>query len=150
MNLFVYGTLMRGQSNEDRLSGARFIQLDRTRPRFSLVNLGPYPGLLHSGSTSVRGEVYEVDDRLLTSLDEFEDHPNLYLRTLVELESGLRVFAYVLRARHAVGAAALPGGDWRERGALPVPCDAAPPHRDRNAGEPWGANVFVDASLPAG
>ncbi len=51
----------------------------------SLYDLGPYPGLLLDGSNSlVTGEVYEVDDELLSELDEFEASSN-YVRKQAEI-----------------------------------------------------------------
>ena len=51
----------------------------------SLYDLGEYPGLVTGVSNSrVMGEVYEVDDELLSKLDEFEASTN-YLRKQVEI-----------------------------------------------------------------
>ena len=51
----------------------------------SLYDLGEYPGLVTGASNSnVIGEVYEVDDELLSKLDEFEASTN-YLRKQVEI-----------------------------------------------------------------
>ncbi|KAJ8967414.1 hypothetical protein NQ314_002921 [Rhamnusium bicolor] len=36
--------------------------------------------------TYVKGEVYEVDDKVLTKLDILEDHPNYYIRDLYDIE----------------------------------------------------------------
>jgi gamma-glutamylcyclotransferase (GGCT)/AIG2-like uncharacterized protein YtfP len=113
--LFVYGTLMQGECNAELMRTGRFIGNDRTGPYFSLVNLGTYPGLLPAGTTSVCGEVYDLDDGLLATLDEFEEHPLVYVRTRIDLESGLRAFAYVLRPEHANVSTVLLGGDWRQR-----------------------------------
>lgn len=115
MKLFVYGTLMQGECNEALMRQARFVGIDRTGPCFSLVNLGPYPGLLQEGTTHVCGEVYELDESLLATLDEFEEHPEVYVRRTIGLESGGSAFAYVLRPEHATAATWLPAGDWRQR-----------------------------------
>ncbi|MDX2020452.1 MAG: gamma-glutamylcyclotransferase family protein [Deltaproteobacteria bacterium] len=128
MKLFVYGTLMRGECNEERLRGARFIGVDCTPPIYSLVNLGPYPGLIEAGTTAVHGEVYEIDDVLLAALDAFEEHPDVYLRTMIDLESRQSAFAYVLRPEHAAAATPLARGDWRQRPAIEVPWDVGPLH----------------------
>lgn len=54
----------------------------------SLYDLGAYPGLLLNESNSlVRGEVYEVDDKTLNELDDFEASTN-YWRKQVEILFG--------------------------------------------------------------
>lgn len=54
----------------------------------NLYDLGPYPGLLSNKSNAVVvGEVYEVDDELLSRLDDFEATSN-YLRKQVEISMG--------------------------------------------------------------
>jgi gamma-glutamylcyclotransferase (GGCT)/AIG2-like uncharacterized protein YtfP len=54
----------------------------------SLYDLGAYPGLLVNESSSlVNGEVYEVDDEILSELDDFEASSN-YSRKQVEVYLG--------------------------------------------------------------
>lgn len=113
--LFVYGTLMRGEANAAWLDGARFLSVAQTPPAFTLVNLGPYPGLLANGTTCVGGEVYDVPDHLVPTLDAFEDHPTVYLRGSLALDCGQHAFAYFLRPQYAEGVPVLPGGDWKRR-----------------------------------
>ena len=71
--LFVYGTLLRGQRYHDAyLGGARFLEAAATAPTYSLYDMGAcdYPALVAQGSTSVAGELYEVDAPTLAALDE--------------------------------------------------------------------------------
>lgn len=116
--LFVYGSLLRGEDNHAFLAaapGARFLGEDRTKPCFRLVSLGPYPALVRGGAAAVVGEVYEVDEPTLISLDILEDHPDLYCRSTIEVEAFGDVEAYVMTAERAGDAPVLPGGDWRAR-----------------------------------
>jgi gamma-glutamylcyclotransferase (GGCT)/AIG2-like uncharacterized protein YtfP len=54
----------------------------------SLYDLGAYPGLLVNESSSlVNGELYEVDDEILSELDDFEASSN-YSRKQVEVFLG--------------------------------------------------------------
>lgn len=54
----------------------------------SLYDLGEYPGMLLDKSTSlVIGEVYEVDEKLLNILDQFEASSD-YWRKQVEISLG--------------------------------------------------------------
>jgi len=96
--LFVYGTLMRGQRNHSFLGDARHLGPERTAPAYTLVSLGPFPALRESGSTSVEGELYEVDSAILTALDQLEGHPDFYQRGAVELADGRAAVTYFLPA----------------------------------------------------
>jgi gamma-glutamylcyclotransferase (GGCT)/AIG2-like uncharacterized protein YtfP len=117
LNVFVYGTLLSGEPNHDRLRGARLIASTRTESRYTLLSLGPYPALVEGGTTSVAGEVYDVDDELLRALDRFEGVPSLYRRVRIHLLGGSVADGYALpRSRSASGKKhrLIPGGDWRE------------------------------------
>ncbi len=86
--VFVYGTLRRGGGGamSVRFPGARFIA--DAQVTGSLYDLGAHPGLLLNASGSpVTGEVYEVDDELLSKLDDFEA-ASRYRRKQVELSLG--------------------------------------------------------------
>jgi gamma-glutamylcyclotransferase (GGCT)/AIG2-like uncharacterized protein YtfP len=111
---FVYGTLLSGEPNHAQLGGARLLGPARTESRYMLVSLGPYPALLEGGTTSVVGEVYEVDDDLLAALDRFEGRPHLYQRTLVQLVGGESAHGYVLARAAQPRYPVIKGGDWRE------------------------------------
>jgi gamma-glutamylcyclotransferase (GGCT)/AIG2-like uncharacterized protein YtfP len=64
VELFVNGTLMRGDVLHRNLDGARFISEARTAPRYRLYSIGDvHPGMIdaESAGVSVSGEVYELD-----------------------------------------------------------------------------------------
>jgi gamma-glutamylaminecyclotransferase len=111
--LFVYGTLMRGQSAHALLGpGARFVAEARTEPKFMLADMGEYPALVEGGRTAVSGELYEVDDAVLVVLDDYEDVPHMYERRSVEI-GGQTAFVYLLRPELADGVPIIASGDWR-------------------------------------
>jgi gamma-glutamylcyclotransferase (GGCT)/AIG2-like uncharacterized protein YtfP len=112
--LFVYGTLMRGESNHGQLEGARFVGTARTSPAFQLVDLGEYPALLDGGSQAVAGEVYEVDDAMIARLDPFEASAS-YGRATIPLEDGRPAHAYLLPRGLLPGGRPIVSGDWRRR-----------------------------------
>lgn len=85
--LFVYGTLRRGQPAHHLMGAARFLGACRTTPAWRVLDLGEYPGLV-PGDTAVAGELYEVDDETLATLDEYEGCPTLFVRVDVELDDG--------------------------------------------------------------
>jgi gamma-glutamylcyclotransferase (GGCT)/AIG2-like uncharacterized protein YtfP len=96
VRVFVYGTLMYGEPNQGWLRGAPLVGCRHTAPRYMLVSLGPYPAMRGGGTTSVAGELYEVDDTALHAVDRFEGVPTLYRRVPVLLSDGECAQAYLL------------------------------------------------------
>ena len=70
-HLFVYGTLMRGQSRHSTITHHIANQGIKASTKGALYNLGDYPGMRCSASGTVQGELYEMDEVFLTlqSLD---------------------------------------------------------------------------------
>jgi gamma-glutamylcyclotransferase (GGCT)/AIG2-like uncharacterized protein YtfP len=95
--LFVYGTLMRGGSRHATLAGQRFVGEARTEPRYGLLDLGDYPGLVpcETGGRAVCGELYEVEGRMLPELDAVEGSPDWFRLGSVAVEGQVGpVYAY--------------------------------------------------------
>ncbi|XP_041372102.1 gamma-glutamylaminecyclotransferase-like [Gigantopelta aegis] len=88
---FVYGTLKRGQPNHYRLGEeygtSVLVGSARTVQQLPLVIASKYniPFLLYAAGkgTNVVGEIYEIDEKMLENLDEFECHPTFYERDIV-------------------------------------------------------------------
>jgi len=91
--IFVYGSLRRGGRWHHVLDGSRFVGLGRTRAEWTLVPVGPYPGLV-PGSESIEGELFLVSAEVLAVVDRLEEHPHLYRRTVLRLEDGRPCEAY--------------------------------------------------------
>ena len=115
IQLFVYGTLMRGEVGHRILGAAEFVAETQTEAVYTLVDLGDYPALLKGGSQTVAGELYRVHVHELPALDEYEDCPEIYAREQTTLACGQRAHIYVgipgLETDHAV----IPSGNWRQR-----------------------------------
>ena len=94
--LFVYGTLKRGQRNHFLMSEARFLGEAVTAPLYTLLDLGPFPGMIPGGSTAVHGELYEVGPELLMRLDRHEGVPRFYVRDVVNLAKRDKTESYFL------------------------------------------------------
>lgn len=109
--VFVYGTLLHGEVNHHLLTAARFLGEHRTEPRFTLLVLGAYPGLVAGGDTAVQGEVYAVDAAGLRRLDQLEDYPRLYGRRLIPTDHG-SAWVYIYRGPRG-DRLRLAHGDWR-------------------------------------
>ena len=113
--VFVYGTLLSGERNHRLLARARLVGEARTEPRFSLHDLGSFPGLVPDGSHAVAGEVYEVDEPTLAALDRLEGHPDFYRRASVGLDDGTSVLAYLLTSEQVRAYPMIASGSWRAR-----------------------------------
>ncbi len=87
--LFVYGSLREGARNHAQLRQSTLIAKNakiKGELRFATPT---FPGLLLEGDDFVVGEVYEVTDTVLRSIDAFEDFENtdsdLYKRVTVQV-----------------------------------------------------------------
>jgi gamma-glutamylcyclotransferase (GGCT)/AIG2-like uncharacterized protein YtfP len=74
VELFVNGTLMRGDVLHPNLDGARFVSDAQTAPRYRLYSIGDvHPGMIRAATAgvSVSGELYDLDlehlERLIAS-----------------------------------------------------------------------------------
>jgi len=123
--VFVYGTLLQGEANHRRLKDARRAA-DRAVARGALYDTRRgYPALLAHAECvgTVLGEIYEIDESTLRSLDELEDFygpgdpRNEYERIRIDAQSEAggawtEVWTYVYKKAPANGDA-IPSGDWR-------------------------------------
>ncbi len=87
--VFVYGTLKKGYHNHIRLlSTSTFLGDFLTSPKYNMISLGGFPGVLKYGKTSILGEVYEVDDGTFYQLDCLEGYPRMYTRDKIKTTYG--------------------------------------------------------------
>ncbi len=112
MKVFVYGTLLAGESNHGWLRGASYLGPWTTRRSFRLIDVGPYPVLCRGGRTAITGEVYRISRLILQRLDVLEGYPQDYSRQLIATPWG-RAWVY-LRSKAPAGRQ-LHHGDWRHR-----------------------------------
>jgi gamma-glutamylcyclotransferase (GGCT)/AIG2-like uncharacterized protein YtfP len=121
--LFLYGTLMRGESAHARFAlSTRASFVGEACVPGRLIELGGYPGLVE-GDGMVEGEIHRLlDPTLLVELDHYEEcDPDAgadagYVRERMTVPgSGLRAWVYRYRGPLACGRM-LPQSRWR--GAL--------------------------------
>ncbi|MCA1962184.1 MAG: gamma-glutamylcyclotransferase [Desulfomonile sp.] len=112
--VFVYGTLLRGERNHHILRGSPCLGEARTEPAYMLVSLGSIPAMTRGGTTSVKGEVFEIPDDVLDALDRLEGHPDWYERTTIRLADGSSAEAYLMEPSKVEGCLVIASGDWRE------------------------------------
>lgn len=91
--VFVYGTLKKGGRLNVHLEKSKFIE-ERTLDDYALYNVSWFPGIkkVEKGTGCVKGEVYEVNEHIMKTLDVVEGCPNLYTRKT--LEDGTFVYVY--------------------------------------------------------
>jgi len=92
--VFVYGSLKRGGHYHGYLKDARYLGEHVCAPRYTMLDLGRYPGVVDRGVTAIRGEVYGIDGHTLARLDQLEEHPEVYIRELVDTAYG-RAWMYL-------------------------------------------------------
>lgn len=120
--IFVYGTLLKGESNHRLLEGVSCLGRVRTEARYLLVNLGRFPGMLEGGDSIVEGEVYAVDKKTLDRLDSLEGHPRFYERKSVTLQGFTEpVEAYFLPRDPYEKKPQIKSGSWRDQDAKRCP-----------------------------
>lgn len=103
MKVFVYGTLMRGQWNHSLLRQACFAGW-AVLEDYALYRVASFPGIAPSGGCRVRGEVYEINSRMLRALDNLECEGSMYVRreVLVWMDDGSAEMAYTYEWNGAV------------------------------------------------
>jgi gamma-glutamylaminecyclotransferase len=117
-NIVVYGSLRRGFGNHRLLEDSDFIGRVTTRPEYTMLHLGGFPGLVSGGETTIVCELYSVDDDTLRDLDRLEGHPSFYTRTPIEVldESGNTIEAEIYLLARNRNYPVVASGDWAARG----------------------------------
>ena len=92
--VFVYGTLMKGETNHDFLQNATF--LDKTVIEgYDMYNVGWYPAIIDGEGLAI-GEVYSVPVEDMASIDSLEGEGSLYEKRCVRITvNGVQDFAFV-------------------------------------------------------
>ncbi len=118
--VFVYGTLLTGESAHSMLVHNVVRTEPATLPNASLINLGAYPMVL-PGPDKIHGEACWLTEKTyaatLQQLDRYEGPAySRELRSVRVDGSNTEVEAWVYIGRQQpTSATALPGGDWRQR-----------------------------------
>ena len=128
--VFVYGSLKRGEPNHPWLDGSRFLGRRRLVGA-RLHDLGPYPMAVAAAAAEpepdeprappepalIHGELYALEASGLSRLDQLEDVPREYRRQRWRLSDGSRAWLYLGRHEQVIGLPLVPYGDW---GSTPV------------------------------
>lgn len=102
-NVFVYGTLMRGESNHEFFLSDDWFISRAIVAGFDMYDIGYYPGII-PGEGNVLGELYEVSVDAIENLDSLEGEGSLYIRKCVTAikENGEAAFASIYIYNHDV------------------------------------------------
>jgi len=115
MNLvFVYGTLRPGERNHSYLDSATHLAGHTTAAAFTLLDTGPYPAALDTGTTALVGDIFSVDEPTFAALDVLEGYPVHYTRRLIDTEFGT-VWIYLWIAVRDARWPVIEHGDWCRR-----------------------------------
>lgn len=95
MLVFVYGTLKKGFGNHALLASSKFHGTDVVKDH-TLIQSPGFPYMVESEGSQARGEVYEVDERIVRYLDALEGYPTHYQKKEIRTEGGREVFTYYL------------------------------------------------------
>ena len=111
--VMVYGTLKKGHGNHRLLERSTLLGTTETGPKYTMLHLGGFPGILRGGETPIQGEVYEVnEDTLLGSLDRLEGYPSFYDREITTTKFGDAWIYFLANDKHYEGCPVVKGGEW--------------------------------------
>ena len=81
-------TLKKNYRNNILLANCNLVVDTTTKPLYRLYDCGMYPCFVKAKEgRSIRGEVWEVDDKTMLRLDQLEGVPWLYQRGAIELNN---------------------------------------------------------------
>jgi len=136
MYVFVYGTILSGMRNNHRVKDGKFIGKAETIKELYMTSMNnccypmvSYESLHPSQSpTTIKGEVYEINEETLQDLDYLEGHPHFYTRQSIEvkvkneIDEILNVFCYIIlqpdimeevKYKYEIRSESVNDGNWR-------------------------------------
>jgi gamma-glutamylcyclotransferase (GGCT)/AIG2-like uncharacterized protein YtfP len=113
----VYGTLRHGFGNWSRLLNnehCEYLGEQRTEPKYKMVSLGAFPGVILGGNQEVTIEVFRVNSPdVELRLDWLEGYPSFYQKTTIDTKWG-KADMYILSEERYGNNQIVPSGDWKE------------------------------------
>ena len=94
-NVFVYGTLMNGETNHHYLENSKFSGMV-TIEGYEMYSMGGYPAII-DGNSLIMGELYQVPNTDMPSIDMLEGEGSLYIKRCetVTDSKGKSSFAFI-------------------------------------------------------
>jgi len=116
----VYGSLLNSLGNNRllRRHNAKLLGEFKTKPEFTMISLGSFPGVVKNGKTSIHTEVYEIDENCLQSLDSLEGFQkgrkgNFYERETIKTSFGEAFIYFYNYTISSVEDNIIKSGNWR-------------------------------------
>ena len=106
--VFVYGTLKRGQRNAHFLDSAKYIAEFVTAEEYWMYEFDDFPAVCEQGMHAIHGEIYRVNDTEFKSLDDLEWYPNFYQRIEIATDFG-EAWMYIVKPELCHGRKRLAG-----------------------------------------
>lgn len=114
----VYGSLRKGLYNSNIMEDSELIGMYDTLPIYEMYSIGgSYPGLIHGGNTSIKMEVYKVNQKVLDRLDRLEGYEkgkeehNHYNKLEINTPFG-KAYTYIYN-RGVERLVRVDSGDWK-------------------------------------
>ncbi len=97
IKFFTYGTFRQRECRHDILQKFKpeFLKTTTTAPEYKLFNLGSFPGMIENGDKEVIGELYNISEGALSTLDMIEGHPAFFRRKEIKLSDGTCAISYL-------------------------------------------------------
>lgn len=112
MYVFVYGSLLSGESNHSILRDSELRGQFTTEDAYRMVSLGGFPAISLGGSTRIKGEIYSVSDAVFQEIEWLEGYPDFYSRIVIDTPLG-GCFVYVLPPEETLEFPEIVNGNWR-------------------------------------
>lgn len=113
--VFVYGTLLSGNSNHDYYLKESTLEGEAELDGYTMYDLGYYPGIQRTEGGKVKGELYTVEEEKMEALDMLEGRGSLYDAVIENIHwNGVIVPAWVYVYKNELS------------GRMPVPYDMQP------------------------
>jgi gamma-glutamylcyclotransferase (GGCT)/AIG2-like uncharacterized protein YtfP len=109
----VYGTLRVGFGNNRLLNNEHctYLGTEITAPKFHMVSLGGFPGVILNGKQSITIEVFRVNSKDVEQrLDWLEGYPSFYQKTVIDTQWG-KTNMYILNDSYLKNKQ-VESGDW--------------------------------------
>lgn len=96
--VFVYGSLMRNLENLHKIETGFFLNKQEASPFYVMLyaSLAEQDVVHHVKQLIMQNELYELNDEDTDLIDQLENHPDFFHRTIFQLEDGTQAVAYDL------------------------------------------------------
>lgn len=100
--IFCYGTLKNGMTNHHILGDSKLIKKTKTIGRYEMISFGNFSGVIeYNNNYHIIGEVYNVSDDILQSIDCLECNGSMFDRKVIHVEDmDELVYIYFVNTYH--------------------------------------------------